>query len=123
MMMVNAPAIYVGFLLVRELTWRKAVVKVWGRMNPSTRLRIMGLDSREADLRATTSQIMHTCFQAAFQEWARNTSPADWDDWKIHVDRHVLFHLSLARKGLLCNTTQATSLGGTEPRRRVVWAG
>ena len=37
MMMVNAPGIYVGFLLGRELTWRKAILKVWGRMSPSTR--------------------------------------------------------------------------------------
>ena len=37
----------------------------------------------------------HTCFQSAFREWAHKTSPADWDDWKIHVDRNVLFHLNL----------------------------
>ena len=60
MLMVNAPGIYVGFLLGRELTWRKAVLKVWGRMSPSTRLPIMGLDSHEADLRAAASQITHT---------------------------------------------------------------
>ncbi len=94
MMMVNAPGIYVGFLLGRGLTWRKAILKVWGRMSPSTRLQIMGLGSHGADLRATTSQIMHTCFQAAFQECARNASPAYLEDWKIHVDRNVLFHLS-----------------------------
>ena len=62
MMMVNAPGIYVGFLMGRELTWRKAILKVWGQMCPSTRLQLMGLDSHEADLRATASQIMHTCF-------------------------------------------------------------
>ena len=83
MMMVNAPGIYVGFLLGRELTWRKAILKVWGQMSPWTRLQIMGLDSNEADLRATASQIMHTCFQATFQEWARKTIPADLEDWKI----------------------------------------
>jgi hypothetical protein len=110
MMMVRARGICVGFMLGRELTWRKAILKVWGRTSPSTRLQIMGLDSHEADLRATASQIVHTCFQAAFQEWAGNTSPTDWDDWKIHVDRNVLFHLSLTvwglREGLLCKTTQ-----------------
>jgi len=83
MMMVNAPGNYVGLLVGRELTWRKPILKVWGRMSPSTRLQIMGLDSHEADLRATASQIMHTCFQAAFQEWARKTIPADLEDWKI----------------------------------------
>ena len=62
MMMVNAPRIYVGFLLGRELTWRQAILKVWGQMCPSTRLQLMGLDSLEADLRATASQIVHTCF-------------------------------------------------------------
>jgi hypothetical protein len=82
-MMVNAPGLYVGFLLGRELTWRKAILKVWGQMSPWTRLQIMGLDSNEADLRATTSQIMHTCFQAAFQEWARKAIPADLEDWNI----------------------------------------
>ena len=85
MMMVNAPGIYVGFLLGRERTWRQAILKVWGRMSPSTRLQIMGLDSHEAGLRATASQVIHTCFQAACQEWARNTSPADWEDWKIGI--------------------------------------
>ena len=116
MMMVNAPGIYVGFLLGRELTWRKAILKVWGQMSPSTRLQLMGLDSHEADLRATASQIMHTCFQSAFQEWAHRTSPAEWNDWKIHVDRNVLFHLSLTvwglREGLLCKTTQKKIAGG-----------
>ena len=34
MMIMNAPRIYVGFLLGRELTWRKAILKVWGRMSP-----------------------------------------------------------------------------------------
>jgi hypothetical protein len=100
MMMVNAPRNYVGFLMGRELTWRKAILKVWDRMSPSTRLQIMGLDSHEADLRATASQIMHTCFQTEFQEWAHSTSPADWEDWKIHVDRNVLCHLSLTVWGL-----------------------
>jgi len=115
MMMVNAPGIYVGFLMGRELTWRKAILKVWGQMCPSTRLQLMGLDSHEADLRATASQIMHTCFQSAFQEWAHRTSPAEWNDWKIHVDRNVLFHLSLTvwglREGLLCKTTQENRWG------------
>ena len=46
MMMVNAPGIYVGFLMGRERTWRKAILKVWDRMSPSTRLQIMGLDTR-----------------------------------------------------------------------------
>ena len=58
---------------------------------------------------------MHTCFQSAFQEWAHRTSPAEWEDWKIHVDRNVLFNLSLTVwglwEGLLCKTTQARSLG------------
>ena len=111
MIMVSAPWICVGLLLGRELTWRKAILKVWGRMRPSTRLHIMGLDSHEADLRATASQIMHTCCQSALQEWAHRTRPSEWNDWKIHVDRHVLFHLRLTvwglREGLLCKTTQA----------------
>jgi len=47
MMMVNAPGIYVGFLMGRELTWRKAILKVWGQMSPSTRLQLMGLDSHQ----------------------------------------------------------------------------
>ena len=115
MLMVNAQGICVGFLLGRERTWRRAILKVWGRMSPSTRLQIMGLDSHEQDLRATASQIMYTCFQTAFQEWARQTEPAKWDDWKTHVDRGVVFHLSLTawglREGLLCNTTPAKSLG------------
>ena len=115
MLMLDAAGIYVGFLMGRELTWRKAILKVWGRMSPSTRLQIMGLDSHEADLRATASQIMHTGLQSAFQEWAHRTSPADWEDWKIHVGRHVLFHLSLPvwglREGLLCNTTQEIVVG------------
>ena len=115
MLMVNAPRIYVGFLLGRERTWRQAILKVWGRMSPSTRLQIMGLDSHEQDLRATASQIMYTCFQTACQVWARHTEPAKWDDWKTHVDRGVVFHLSLTawglREGLLCKTTQAKSLG------------
>ena len=59
-MMVSATKIYVGFLLGREHTWRKAILKVWGRMSPSTRLQIMGLGPHEADLRATAGQIMHT---------------------------------------------------------------
>ena len=100
MMMVNAPRIYVGFLLGRELTWRKATLKVWGQMSPTTRLQLMGLDSHEADLRATASQNMHTCCQSAFQESAHRANPAEWHDWKIHVDRHVLFHLSLTVWGL-----------------------
>ena len=75
MMMVNTPGIYVGFLLGRELTWRKAILKVWGRMSPSTLLQILGLDSHAADLRATAGQIMHTCFQSEFQEWAHRASP------------------------------------------------
>ena len=57
MMMVNAPGIYVGFLLGRERTWRQAILKVWGRMSPSTRLQIMGLDSHEQGLRATTTLV------------------------------------------------------------------
>ena len=73
MTVVNAPAIYVGFLLGRERTWRQAILKVWGRMSPSTRLQIMGLDSHETDLRATTNLIMYACFQTTFQEWARHT--------------------------------------------------
>ena len=44
MMMVNAPGIDVGFLMGRELTWRKAIVKVRGQMSPLTRLQLMGLD-------------------------------------------------------------------------------
>ena len=80
MMMVNAPGIYVGFLLGRERTWRKAIIKVWERMSPSTRVQIVGLDSHEADLRATASQIMYTCFQTAFHVWARHAEPTDWDD-------------------------------------------
>ena len=109
------PGIYVGFLMGRELTWRKATLKVWGQMSPLTRLQLMGLDSHEADLRATTSQSMRTCFQSAFQEWAHRTSPAEWNDWKIHVDRNVLFHLSLTvwglREGLLCKATQENRWG------------
>ena len=97
MMMVNAPGIYVGFLLGREITWRKAILKVWGQVSPWTRLQIMGLDSNEADLRATASQIMHTCFQAAFQEWARKTIPAYLEDVE---DRTVLLHPSLTVWGL-----------------------
>ena len=58
MLMVNAPGIYVGFLFARAHTWRKAILKVMGRMSRSTRLQIMGLDSHEADLRATASQII-----------------------------------------------------------------
>ena len=76
MLMVNARGIDVGFLLGRELTWRQAIQKAWGRTSPSTCLHIMGLDSHEADLRATASQIMHTCLQSAFQERAHLTSPA-----------------------------------------------
>ena len=45
----------------------------------------MALDSHEADLRATASQIMHTCLQSAFQEWAHRTSPAEWDDWQTQA--------------------------------------
>ena len=41
MMMVNAPGIYAFFLFGRERAWRKAILKVWGRMSPSTRLQIM----------------------------------------------------------------------------------
>ena len=102
-------------MLGRERRWRKAILKVWGRMSPSTRLQIMGSDSHEQDLRATTSHIMYTCFQTAFQVWTRHTKPTKWDDWKTHVDRGVVFHLSLTawglREGLLCKTTQAKSLG------------
>ena len=115
MMMVNAPGNYVGVLLGRERTWQQAILKVWGRMSPSTRLQIKGLDSHEQDLKATASQIMFTCHQTAFQVWARHREPATWDDWKTHVGRGVVFCLSLKawglREGLLCNTTQATSLG------------
>ena len=82
MMMVNVPGIYVCFLMGRELSWRKAILKVWGQMIPSTRLQLMGLDLQEADMRATASHIMHICFQSEFQEWAHRTSPADWEDWK-----------------------------------------
>ena len=69
-MMVNAPGIYPGFMWGCEHTWRKRILKVWGRMSPSTRLQIMGLESHEQDLRATASPIMYTCFQTAFQVWA-----------------------------------------------------
>jgi len=69
-------------------------------MSPSTRLQIMGWDSREADLRATTRRIMHTCFQSALQEWARNTSPVDCEDWKIHVDRNVFIPYQLDSVGV-----------------------
>ena len=91
-LMVNAPGIYVGLLLGRELTWRKAILKVWEWMSPSTRLQIMALDSHDADFRATASQIMRTCFQSAFQKWARHTLPAEREDWQILVERHVSFH-------------------------------
>ena len=43
MMMVNAPGIYVGFLLGRELTWRKAILKVWGQMSPFDTLATHGI--------------------------------------------------------------------------------
>ena len=83
MMMVNAPGIDVGLLLGRALTRRKAILNVWGQMSPWTRLQITGLDSTEADLRATARHIMHTCFHAACHEWARKTIPADLEDWNI----------------------------------------
>jgi hypothetical protein len=53
-----------------------------------------------------------------FQEWAHRTSPAEWNAWKIHVDRNVLFHISLTvwglLEGLLCNTTQRGYITRTE---------
>ena len=55
---------------------------------------------------------MHTCFQAAFQEWARTKNTSRFGGLEY---RNVLLHPSLTvwglRKGLLCNTTQTTSLG------------
>ena len=71
--------------------------KVWGQMSPWTRLQIMGLDSNEADLRATASHIMHTCFQAALQEWARKSNTSRFGGLE---DRNVLLHPSLTVWGL-----------------------
>ena len=101
--------------------------KGMGPDEPLDTLADHGIGSHEQDLRATASQIVYTCFQTAFQVWARHAEPTQWDDWKTHVDRGVVFHLSLTawglREGLLCKTTQAKSLGVAEPVRRVVWVG
>ena len=85
MMMVHAPGIYVGLLLGRELTWREAILKVWGQMSPWARLQIMGLDSKNADLRATTSQI-RSCTLVSRQHF--RSGPAKQyqqilEDWHI----------------------------------------
>ena len=89
MMMVNARGIYVGFLLGRERTCRQAILHVQGRMSPSTRLQIIGLDSHEQDLRATASQIMYTCFQTEFR-----VGPATQNQHSGMIGRHISIGVS-----------------------------
>ena len=84
MMMVNAPRIYVGFLLGRELTWRKAILKVWRQMSPWTRLQVMGLDSNKADLRATASQI-RSCTLVSRQHLRSGPAKQYQQVWRIGI--------------------------------------
>ena len=89
--------------------------KGMGPDEPLDTLADHGIGLTLARLESNSSPDHAYFFQTAFQVWARHTEPAKLDDWKTHVDRGVVFHLSLTawglREGLLCKTTQAKSLG------------
>ena len=116
MMMVQAPGLYVAFLIGREHSWRDAVLKTWEATDCAQRLLVAGLDSNDEPVRVKASKAMHDILRCAFSEWAKETSldPEQWEQWKTHVDRNVGFHLSLTawgcREGLLNKSSRATSL-------------
>ena len=117
MMMVQAPGMYVAFLMGREHSWRDAVLKTWEATDCAQRLLVAGLDSNDEPVRVKASKAMHDILRGAFSEWAKETSvdPEQREEWKAHVDRNVGFHLSLTawgcREGLLNKSCRATSLG------------
>ena len=117
MMIVQAPGMYVAFLMGREHQWRDAVLKTWGATDNAQRLSIAGLDSNDEPMQLEASKAMHNMLSDAFSEWARETlsDPEQRRDWKTHVDRNVGYHLSLTawglREGLLTKSIRARSLG------------
>ena len=117
MMMVQAPGLYVAFLMGREHSWRDAVLKTWEASDYAQRLLVVGLDSNDEPVRAKASRAMHDILRGALFEWAKETSadPEQRVEWKAHVDRNVGYHLSLTawacREGLLNKSDRATSLG------------
>ena len=117
MMIVQAPGMYVAFLMGREHPWRDAVLKTWGATDYAQRLSIAGLDSNDEPMQLEASKAMHNKLSDAFSEWARGSvsDPEQRRDWKTHVDRNVHHHLSLTawglREGLLMKSTPARSSG------------
>ena len=117
MMMVQAPGMYVAFLMGREHSWRDAVLKTWEATDCAQRLLVAGLDSNDEPVRVIASKAMHDILRGAFSEWAKETSadPEQRVEWKAHVDRNVWHHLSLTawgcRESLLNKSRRATSLG------------
>ena len=113
-MIVNAPGIYVGWLMGREHAWREALRHVWERTDCESRLGVMGMDSRDEQLRKQAGAIMHRVFRDAFQEYVRRADEAERDEWRTQVDRNVAYHLSLTSWGLrehiLVKTTRARSI-------------
>ena len=117
MMIVQAPGLYVAFLMGREHSWRDAVLKTWEATDCAQRLLVAGLDSNDESVRVKASKAMHDILRGAFSEWAKETL-ADAEqrvEWQAHVDRNVWFHLSLTawgcREGLLKKSSRAKSLG------------
>ena len=117
MMIVQAPGMYVAFLMGREHSWRDAVLKTWEATDGAQRLLVAGLDSNDDSVQGKASKAMHDILRGAFSEWAKETSadPEQRVEWKAHVDRNVWHHLSLTawgcREGLLKKSSRATSLG------------
>ena len=117
MMMVQAPGMYVAFLMGREHSWRDAVLKTWDATDQAQKLLIAGLDSNDESIRWHASKAMHDILRGAFSEWSRETliDPEQRREWKAHVDRNVGYHLSLTawgcREGLLKKSSCAKSLG------------
>ena len=117
MMMVQAPGMYVAFLMGREHSWRDAVLKTWEAADYAQRLLVVGLDSNDEPVQAKASRAMYDILRGALSEWAKETlaDPEQRVEWKAHVDRNVGCHLSLTawacREGLLNKFDRATSLG------------
>ena len=118
MMMVQAPGLYVAFLMGREHAWRDSLLKTWEASDYMQRLCIAGMDSNDEPVQLEASQAMHKILSDVFKEWGRQTrlDPGQRNRWKEHVDRNVSHHLSLTawglREGMLKKVTDsAGSLG------------
>lgn len=113
MAMVNAPGIYIGFLMGRERAWREALLTEWERADAETRLLFTGMDSNDAALQKQATRAMRAIFVGSFREWARTLDVEDREAWQKHVDRNVQNHLSLTawglRQGLLRKSSRANN--------------